>query len=329
MASEPAVSSSSLILRQVDRHPIGCLDGRDLAGFERGMVQELLRRGILRQRADLIEADGMVFQAIGDARTAFSIDGGETSRTVDSDALEVFEIEFLGLCRHLRATTALEGPPVELYDHRVAWLGAVGRGSRRRGFYMARAVTVRNAVQIGLAVKGRAAEPQVTLLTPTERSLPADVVRLLASSNVAILALDGILDLDAPVPLSVRLPTTSSSNRSKAKAARLVIDTEGFRATLDGIEVGLRRREFAVLQLLAVEAADEAGFVSRHRILDTIKDATGQDANDEQVNSSVSLLRKALTEAQHAAGTSRHQLIETKKGVGYRLRLRPEDMSVS
>ena len=75
-----------------------------------------------------------------------------------------------------------------------------------------------------------------------------------------------------------------------------------------------------MLRLLAIELVDLGGFVLRETISESIRDITGNpDTNEEQIEKSISLLRAAF---------ARKRIIETKRNVGYRLTLSPEEVRV-
>lgn len=316
-----------LLLRRSDRHPIACVDGGDLAAFDPKLVRQFIRAGLLVEREKLTEVGDCVFQSVGERVVAVSVDGDGETVIAPVDALQQFDLDFLRLCEAVRKANRLEGR-IQAIDARVVCLGGLGKGSRRREFYVVRALQSRNAIDIALAVKGRGGGP-VVILTPTDRQLPNDVVRRLAADQITIAAISEILKEDAEEPFTLVLPQATIAAASISGDERLVIDVQGARATFDGQEVELRPREFHVLSLLAIELTEQNGFVSRDRISATIREITkNDDANEEQVEKSVSLLRNAVAKAGGLHAEQRAKIIETKRRVGYRLVLSPEHVRI-
>jgi two-component system KDP operon response regulator KdpE len=91
----------------------------------------------------------------------------------------------------------------------------------------------------------------------------------------------------------------------------LRIDTAGHRAAVEGVELDLRPKEFALLTLLA----RNAGKVLTHRVL--LDQVWGPGQAMDTLRTHVSLLRRKL--GDHPAAPS----LVTEPGVGYRL-LRPD-----
>lgn len=316
-----------LLLRRSDRRPIACVDGGDLAAFDPKLVREFIRAGLLIEREKLTEVGDYVFQSVGERVVAVSVDGDGETVIAPADALQQFDLDFLRLCEAVRKDNRLEGR-IQAIDARVVCLGGLGKGSRRREFYVVRALQARNATDIAFAVKGRAGGP-IVILTPTDRQLPNDVIRRLALEQVTIAAISEILKEDAEEPFTLALPQAAIAAACVPGDERLVIDVQGARATFDGQEVELRLREFHVLSLLAIELTEQNGFVLRDRISATIREITkNDDANEEQVEKSVSLLRNALATAAGLDAEQRAKIIETKRKVGYRLVLPPEQVRI-
>lgn len=328
MASASHAALCRLLLQRSDRHPIGSIDGGDLAAFDPQAVYHFIRAGLLVQRENLTDAGDVVFQSVGGRTVGVSVVGDGETAVVPEKALQQFEIDFRRLCEAIRKANKLEGR-IQAIDASVVCLGGLGKGSRRREFYVVRALQARNAINVALAVKGRAAGGAVVVLTPTDRQLPGDVIKRLAADQITLAAIAEILKEDAGDPFTLVLPQTAIATSPTADNQRLVIDTQGTRATFDGQDVTLRPREFHVLSLLAIELTDQNGFVSRDRISATIREVTkNDDANEEQVEKSVSLLRNALAAAGELGVEQRAKIIETKRKVGYRLILPPEQVRV-
>jgi DNA-binding winged helix-turn-helix (wHTH) protein len=186
-----------------------------------------------------------------------------------------------------------------------------------------------NAVDTALAIRGRADAGNVAILTPTERNLSTGVLKRLAAERVQVLPITEILDDDAVEPLTLRIPPVLNSAADAGAEERLLVDVQGTRAWFDGKEVDVRAREFAVLTLLAIELTDQDGFVTRDAIFSSQRETTGnEDAQEEQIEKSVSLLRAALAKAGEMTRRQGGALIKVKRNVGYRLNLPPSSVRV-
>jgi DNA-binding response OmpR family regulator len=329
MASGSHVRLARLLLQRSDRHPPGCIDGGDLVPVDLAAVDGFVRLRLLVEREPPAEADGGMLQKAGDRWISTSVDGDTETRPIDANALKQFDIDLLELCRQLRRANGWQGSSVERLGPRAFWLGAIGTGSRRRVFVLVLAMRDENAVDTALAIRGRADAGNVAILTPTERNLSTGVLKRLAAERVQVLPITEMLDDDAVEPLTLRIPRALSSAADASAEERLVVDVQGTRAWFDGKDVDVRAREFAVLTLLAIELMDQDGFVTRDAIFSSQREATGnEDAQEEQIEKSVSLLRAALAKA---GGMTRRQggsLIKVKRNVGYRLNLLPSSVRV-
>lgn len=329
MASASHAALCRLLLQRSDRHPISCIDGDDLAKFDSQTVRWFISRGLLTERELLVEAGQISFQTTGDQIAAFSLDGEEETTLVARSTLRQFDIDFHAICEQIRIANKLEGRKVEVVNPKIVWLGALGKGSRRREFYVVRALQVRSAIDTALSIKGRASATSVVILTPTERSLPNDILKRLAADSISIVVISEMLEGGTTEPFSLSLQTPITADRAPGKQERLAIDAQGMRAVFDGHDVDLRPREFNVLKLLAIELTGQNGFVLRETISETIREVTGnQETNEEQVDKSINLIRDALAKAGRLKPNQRGKLIETKRKVGYRFTLPAEAVRV-
>jgi hypothetical protein len=322
MASVSHAQLTRLLLQRSDRHPPGCIDAGDLASIEQAAVDWFIRLRLLVERERLTEADGGIVQNVGDRWISTGVDGDVETRPVDANALKQFDIGLLELCRQLRRANGWQGSSVERLGPRAFWLGAIGTGSRRRAFVLVRAMRDENAVDTALAIRARADVGSVAILTPTERNLSTSVSRRLAVERVQVLPIAEMLDENTAEPLALRIPSVVNFAEDAGGEERLVVDVQGTRAWFDGKEVDVRAREFAVLALLAIELTDQDGFVTRDAIFSSQREATGnEDAQEEQIEKSVSLLRAALAKAGGMTRRQGRELIKVKRNVGYRLNL--------
>ncbi len=117
----------------------------------------------------------------------------------------------------------------------------------------------------------------------------------------------------APAPPAAALPAPAASEVTPPPrlSTPLVVDAETRRAFYQGNLLDLTRTEFDLLRVLG--SAPERVF-TRQQLLDRIF-GEGYAVTDRTVDAHVKALRKKL----HAAGAD-PELIETERGVGYRLR---------
>lgn len=320
MASDAHARFSSFLLRQSDWHPIRTITGEDLAEFDPKVVREFEQNGLVVQLRDLRDADGVVFGVNEDVAEddcacawASSIADGEVAR-VSPLALKRYRIEFEAVAAYLRRRLELVGPPIEEVNPRIRFLGALGSGGRRKEVYLVRCLRAEQALQPLLSVRAHAGETcAIIVLALGSPELPRSVMRQIG--DMQILALQDLISARESVPLAVCLPLAQGSESPEPETARLVIDVGGSRATLDGGDLDVERRDFATLTVLANEASADGGFVTREAIWAAMRGATQREANDEQVTGSISRLRRALRRIDPAID------VVNKRTVGYRLQL--------
>ncbi len=330
MASDAVLRLSRLLLQQSDRHPVRAVNGHDLVGIPAELVRQFMRLGYLVQNEDLGDADGWVLHRDEDRVVAVESGSGGGHRSHDALAVESYDIDFLEICRAIRRNSILEGPEVGTVGTRSVFLGATGKGPRRHEYYIVRALPPSQAQEMLLAVRALAmAGCPVTVLLPTPRDLPNDLLRCLAAEKVSIAFVSDQLTLRSTKPFAIELPTSGASTGAAELPRRLSLDTEGRMALFDGVELKLAPREFAVLVDLANEATDLGGFVSRERISAAISAASGKDDSfEEQVDKAINRLRDAFRKDRRITAEDRASLIETKPKVGYRLVLSVSDIQV-
>lgn len=320
-----------LLLQRSDLHPVGALDGRDLAGIDRSIVDRLLRAGILVERARLEAADDLEVQMIDGTPIGFSADGRELGAEIDPEMLRQLEIDVLALCRALRRANGLSGPHVERLSPFLYFLGEQRASARRRSVFLARLLHDGNAFEVIAAVRARASGRPLVILTPTAPALRLETARRIAADGVALADISESLDASAPDHLTITFPSAATAQAGNDATVRLLIDTTGHIVRLDGVEVTLAVREFNLLVALANEAATEGGIVDHDTLYAAIDGAgtgSGLGANDEQIAKSVSLLRAALSDAAGIVGAERSALVRNKRKVGYRLGLPASEVRV-
>lgn len=327
MASGSPLLLCRLLLRRSDRHPIGLIDGNDLAGVAPAVVTRFLRQGFLVEREPLKDADGFVFQRVGDRVVAANVDGDGATSFASTLAIRQFDIGFEEICRAVRAGADLQGPAVHTIAQNTYWVGARGGGGRRVEYYVARVLRPQNAIDRAFALQARAGGTPIAILTPTERGLPGDILRQLAAERIGLVSIEDALVREASEPFQIKLPTMVTT--SKEASAGFSIDTAGRSAKFQGQDLCLPRREFEVLVLLANERVNEDGHVSRDRVAEALAAAvrTG-DRNDEQIEKVISNLRAALRRAGAAHPSDKSYPIKNRRGMGYQLLIPREQIGI-
>jgi len=324
MASVSLIKLTRLLLQRSDRHPVGRLNGNDQRMADPAAFSLFLHLGLVVEEPPLSEQDGVVCEAIGDKVWRFCADGTAVAENATIDDLRQFRIDLTALCRQIRKANNMQGAPVEPLGPFTFRIGAIGTGVRRRQFFLARALRARNALGIAYAIRPQADDGPIVILTPTARNLPSSTVRVLAADQIEIVAIDDRLDDQATDLLALRMPSSSRHGVVTEEPAALIIDTGGHRAHFHGVEIDLAPREFGVLVLLANEAADEAGIVKRDLLLDSLKEANGdEEVTPEQLDKVISRIRAAMTSAAGMPRERGRTLVITKRAVGYRLDLLP------
>lgn len=318
MASVSQVALCRLLLRRIDRHPIGIVDGNDLVDIDRATVDLFLARRLLVERAPLGDIGGRVIQQDGERTTAVDIDGEDVARDVSPLALRHYDIEIEEVCGAIRKGAGLAGLPVEAIGANTYWLGALGTGSRRIEYYVARLFRADDAVDRALALKARSNGQSLVVFTPTSRELPARVQRQLLSEKISIASIEGALVTDASHPFEIALPAVAWN--TETATVRLSVDVAGKIARFDGKDLPLTNREFAVLVALANERVEGDGYVSRDRLAEALSAAAPQgERNDEQIEKVTSSLRRKLRTAGVGMAEDARAPIKSGRGLGYRL----------
>ena len=330
MASDTVLRLSRLLLQQSDRQPIRTVNGHDLVGIPAGLVRQFMRLGCLVQNEDIGDADGWVLHRDEDRIVAVESRLGGDHRDHDALAVETYNVDFQEICRAIRRNSILEGPEVSIVGTKSVYLGAIGKGPRRHEYYIVRALPTSQAQEVLLAVRAHATPGcLVTILLPTQRDLPNDLLRRLAAEKVSIAFVSDQLVAGSTEPFTIELATSGAATGADELPRRLSVDIEGRVAMFDGVELKVAPREFAVLIELANEATDLGGFVSRDRISTAIRSASGKDESfEEQVDKAINRLRDAFRKDRRITAEDRASLIKTKPKVGYRLALLVSDIQV-
>ena len=335
MVSACRDSLPPLLLRQLDLHPPGVLDGVDLDEADPALVDTLLAARILIEAPPLTELSGSwsdddglpaVVRRVGDRFMAFSPTGSRAPFEVDGRELIQYTIDLMALSRAFRTDNGLDGTGPEQLSPWAVLLGNRPMATESPPVVLCRLLTNSNALDTIHALKGRLAVPAMILLTPTERPLGVDTVNAVRAAGTTLIAADTALDGSPERPFRLRLGPAATP--MDARDADLLIDRSQHLAFYLGQPLGLQPREFLLLVLLAERVAG-GGTVHRNDIYRTLYRDIGAQTDlvyDEQITIAVSRLRSVLdvaaVGAKRARGTG-SRLIETKRSVGYRLRLDP------
>lgn len=327
MASASLAQLTRLLLRRSDRHPVGRLNGNDQKAAGDAAFSLFLHLGFLVEETPLLDTDGIMFESIGNRVWGFFEDGTADVDIITQDDLRQFRIDLTAVCRQIRKVNRIEGPPLEPLGPFALRIGAVGSGSRRRQYFLARALRAKNALDIAHAIRGQADDGTVVILTPTERDLPSRVIKLLRSTEIEVMSIDAHLDDNAAEPFVLHLLRTPED--VSIDEPELFIDTGGHLVCFHGADVRLTLREFSVLVALSNEAANDAGFVNRDLLHNCLPKAKGkEEISPEQLEKVISNLRSALTSAAGMPREHGRKLIISKRRIGYRLDLQREAIRI-
>jgi DNA-binding winged helix-turn-helix (wHTH) protein len=331
MASADRVALLRLLLRQIDRHPQGALDGVDLADADPALVERLRADGVLIEEGPLhdIEPDPTSQDELprpvlrrGDRAIAFSIEAGSAPEPVDPRELLQYSIDVLRLCSAIRNDNGLSGPGPEVLSPRTILIGWRSNAVGRRPVILCRLLRDGNAYEIVHMLASRLNSDRLILLTPTERALAVDVLNSLSGRGIEIVPAVVALQDSATCPFLLRMEGWGTPASSKPDPdIALLIDSGGHRASFFGHELELRPRELKVLIELA-RAYSSGRHVTRDQLYEAMYPPTsGVDARtyDEQVTDAISRLRTAFKKAETATGRSIGRIIQSKRKVGYRL----------
>lgn len=327
-----------LLLRLSEAGPAALLWGRSgRQHFGRGFDRMLDLRILVEQRPATewpvcgsceCDLDMRPLTRIADRQVAACpLDRGN-DEVLDGDDLRLFRIDLTALCRQIRKANRIEGPPVEPLGAFALRVGSVGRGIRRRQYFLAPALWAKTALDTAYAIRGQADDGTVVILTPTERDLPGSVIGLLRSTQIEVMPIDAHLDDNAAEPFTLHLLQTPVSASTDEPV--LSIDSGGHRACFHGADVRLTPRAFNILVVLANEAAQDAGVVNRDLLLDCLRGADdNEEVSSEQLEKVISNIRGALTSAADMPREHGRTLISSRRGIGYRLDIPPADIRIS
>lgn len=308
-----AVSATLIkhLLPQSDRRPAGCLSRSELSVLSDDAIRALLRAGVLieRRRPDVLP-DGVVIE-VADKIWLVPADQWDDALEVDLDDLPLLDINLTAMGREIRSSLCLVGAPPEEVCHSLIWLGAIGTQAEREGVFLGHGRLAESLPELVGIARVYEQAPRVTILTPTDWQVPTRIIQRMDALVARVVSLSN----DDGAALNA-LPKFGAGT---APEPRLIVDFGGSTARLDGVVLELQRRDLAVLRVLASEASSDGGIVQREAIGDAISDAVGtDDRNPEQIDGSISRLRKKLGAAA----------IQTRKGIGYRLLLKPEEIDL-
>ncbi|MGW5668190.1 response regulator transcription factor [Micromonospora sp. NPDC003776] len=208
-------------------------------------------------------------------------------------------------------------------DLRVA--SALASALRRRGFAVIAATTVSEATAAGpvdlvlldlnlpdqdgleLCRRIRRRDEDVAIIAVTARSEERDrVAGLRAGADDYVVKPFSMAELQARIEAVLRRTTRNARVEEALEVGDLRVDLNARRVWLSGRELSLTRKEFELLMALARQAGT---VVSRERLLMDVWQSTWNSGHTLDVH--VAALRGKLDDAG---------LVETVRGVGYRLR---------
>jgi DNA-binding winged helix-turn-helix (wHTH) protein len=232
---------------------------------------------------------------------------------------------------------ARQSAPVAELAEGAYFIGHRGNGRRRRSLCFVRVLRDEKALDTIYLLRGHIAAGQLVVLTPNMVELRRPTLRSLATENAVVISIpEALVNTTSAEPFALEIPVRLDAEARVVASARLRLDSGNRIATLDGKEVDLTPREFDVLVALANEAKQGAGFVPRDDLL-TIIEAHRRDddrtAGPRDLENAISRTRRALAAAAGLPSSEGSRIIQSRRGVGYRLRptglgLEPNDIAV-
>lgn len=326
MGSAVSGSLASLLLRQSEGGQEAVLWGRDAAPHFGPAFDRLLAAGVLVERAPATSwstcrrCDGTC-----DAREIVELDGelvaecphyrNETVRLARHE-VRSFSIDVGTLVAELARTSSLAGEH-ELVDDGIWLLGRVQGG--RYAFLVTSGLAFVGPAFMTL-IASRAPAAEAILVLPA--MAPASVMRPFRDAGCDIVTLEQVLAADG-----IRLDVSAFIPRSRTEV-RLIIDTEGRTATLDGHLLDLTAQPYRLLLALARAARTHRGFVGTRELEVAIYAGATQPAArllSDIVRDLRDRMGKSLTGSE---ATAIRALVENKPPGQYRLTLGQEEIAL-
>jgi hypothetical protein len=331
MGSAGRAALLQLLLRQIDRHPPGVVDGADLVHADPVLVERLLEERILVQEAPLEDvgpdplSEGELPRRVcrrGGELVAFSAEGGSAPEQIDPRELVQYPIDIACLCRAIRDDNGLGHAEPEILSSRTVLVGRKDDPVGRRPVVLCRLLNDRNVYETIHMLSSRLSAERLILVTPTERTLGIDAMNSLGSRGIDIVPAEHALQDSAVHAFALRWDGCNApADSTPGSRAELFVDIGAHQAFLFGHELKMRPREFKVLIALA-RAYPSGRYVPSDELYDIVYLATRKrdiSVYDEQIGDAVSRLRTVLREAAKSKGRSIGRGIQTKKKIGYRL----------
>ena len=170
MASACQGNLPLLLIRQLDLHPPGLLDGVDLDGADPALVNNLLAKRVLIENPPLTEISGSwsdddgrpaVVRRVGQRYFAFSPTGDRAPREINERELIQYTIDLEALGRVLRADNGLNGPGPEQLSRWAILLGHHHVAGVARPVVLCRLLTISNAIDMRNQVMTTQTQPLV------------------------------------------------------------------------------------------------------------------------------------------------------------------------
>jgi DNA-binding winged helix-turn-helix (wHTH) protein len=336
------------ILRRADASAAALFNADEVAAWPRASLETLTALGLLREdaRAKVITCPGCDMQCLKEVEL---FGEGEDTRGLiicdqrdDMEPIEIpredlrrWSVDVRFLANSLAVLLGGSRQAEERVRGRLWWLGQVSAGEHRGDVFLARGTRQDDAA--GLFGKSQALQGSVLPAVLTLSDAPAQQV---FGEHVRTIPLSSILSVEGgKFQVEMRAITKEirrGQRRLSASLAKpaaipdpvLLIRPRSHQVLLRGGELHLSVLSFKLLLFLARHAVEEGGgWVRREDIYDAIWTPEGEEptVNLSQVDDTVRELRNALNDAEPGSGT---QLIDTQRGIGYRLRLKPPEVVI-
>ncbi len=337
------------ILRRADASAAALFGADEVTAWPEGPLRTLTALGLLREdsSAKVITCPGCDMQCLKEVEL---VGEGTDARGLiicdQRDDMEPIEVPLESLrrwsvdVRHLADSLAVllggSRQAEERVRGRLWWLGQVALGEGHGDVFLARGTRQDDATGVfgqSQVLQGSALPVVLSLSDAPAQEVFSEHVRTIPLSS--ILSIEGgklRVDMRAVATEVRRGQRRLSGSRAKLPAAPgpvLLIGTRNRQAVFTGVELRLSERVFQLLVLLAKQATEKGGgWVLRDDIYDALWSPAGEEPRVyiRQVDDTVRELRSAFNAVELGSG---NRLIDTKRDVGYKLRLTPAEIALN
>jgi len=338
MASVSPDALLRLLLERLDAEPAPVVSGMEVARYPEAERERLLELRLLTETAQLEElgpcecgADGCWQTVHRDAGGLWAVcpSGSLRPRAIAEDEIRQFRIEVGNFHALLRQSSRLDDDAITEFTRTICFLGRAGLAGRKVPVVLVRCLSARSAKSALFEIRGRLSDKPLIILTPTPRALDLHTQHRLKADGLVLATIAELqMSADSLLLDRQRLESLLRPKPLPVTEAMLRVDVPGHQVHFRGVSLDPPPRVFQVLVLLARQAAGgDEGWVTRVTIYGVLwpDESDEKRVYDRQIDDTVKELRRALDAVEAGAG---NRLIETRRRVGYRLRLFPPDLAL-